>query len=98
MIRDLVRGVQQLRKDRGLEVTDRIELYLYASDELREAVEGFQEHLTAETLAESWSWGQRPDAVKIECGQEVCLASLRRAGEKRRTTGTPRARRGGGGS
>jgi isoleucyl-tRNA synthetase len=73
-----VRGIQNLRKARGLEVTDRIELFLHGSDELKEAVEGFQDHLIGETLAAALSWEQRPDAVKIECGEEVCLASLRR--------------------
>jgi isoleucyl-tRNA synthetase len=82
MIRDLVRGIQNLRKDKGLEVTDRIELFLYGSEELKEAVEGYQEHLASETLAEAWSWEQRQDAVKIECGQEVCLTSLRRLGDE----------------
>jgi isoleucyl-tRNA synthetase len=80
MIRDLVRGVQQLRKERGLAVTDRIRLYLHGPEEVQEAVESFEGHLTGETLAESWRWERRPDAVKIACGQEVCLTSLERVG------------------
>jgi isoleucyl-tRNA synthetase len=97
MIRDLVRGVQQLRKDRGLEVTDRIRLYLYGPEEVQEAVESFEEHLTGETLAESWHWEQRADAIRIDCGQEVCLTSLERVGDgSAAADGKPAAREGAG--
>ena len=96
MIRDLVRGIQSLRKERGLEVTDRIELYLNGSEELKEAVEDHQEHVAGETLAHSVRWEQRPDAVRIECGQEVCLVSLHKVGGDLAAAGRrPPARSGG---
>jgi isoleucyl-tRNA synthetase len=76
MIRDLVRGIQNLRKERALQVTDRIELQLAGSQELRRAVEAFEEHLKSETLAASWSWTKADDAVEVECGGETCLVAL----------------------
>jgi len=73
-----VRGVQNLRKERGLAVTDRIELQISGSEELRQAVEIFQERLTGETLADGWSWQRHPDAVEVECGQEIAYVHLRK--------------------
>jgi isoleucyl-tRNA synthetase len=78
LVRDLVRGVQNLRKERGLAVTDRIELELAGSEELRGAVAAFQERLTGETLADGWAWRRHPDAVEVECGQESAYVYLRK--------------------
>jgi isoleucyl-tRNA synthetase len=78
LVRDLVRGVQNLRKERGLAVTDRIELEISGSEELRRAVEAFQERLTGETLADGWLWRRHPDAAKVECGQEIAYVHLRK--------------------
>jgi isoleucyl-tRNA synthetase len=78
LVRDLVRGVQSLRKERGLAVTDRIRLELSGSEELRRAIEAFQERLTGETLADGWSWGRHPEAVEVECGQETAYVHLRK--------------------
>ncbi|WP_029409116.1 DUF5915 domain-containing protein, partial [Treponema pedis] len=55
-IRDLVRGVQNLRKESGLAVTDRIKLYVAGTDSdgkqlLRKAFEANKTYLMAETLA-----------------------------------------------
>jgi isoleucyl-tRNA synthetase len=79
LVRDLVRGIQNLRKDRGLEVTDRIELTLAGPDAVRAAAEHYREHLLAETLATSWKWEKAADAVSIECGEESCEVSLKKA-------------------
>ncbi len=79
LVRDLVRGIQNLRKDRGLEVTDRIELMLFGPEPVRSAAEHFREHLLSETLATSWKWEKAADAVTIECGEETCAVSLKKA-------------------
>jgi isoleucyl-tRNA synthetase len=79
LVRDLVRGIQNLRKDRGLEVTDRIELTLSGPKPVRAAAEHFREHLLSETLAISWKWEKAADAVDIECGEETCAVSLRKS-------------------
>lgn len=51
LARDVVRAVQQARRDAGFEVSDRIRLTLAGSDRLRAAVEAHRELVTAETLA-----------------------------------------------
>ncbi|MEM1304160.1 MAG: DUF5915 domain-containing protein, partial [Planctomycetota bacterium] len=54
MARDLVRVIQDRRKERGLEFTDRIEVGIETdSPELRSAVEQFKDYLAGETLADS---------------------------------------------
>jgi isoleucyl-tRNA synthetase len=80
LVRDLVRGVQNLRKEKGLEVTDRIELALSGSEAIRAAAENHRQHLLAETLAEGWRWEKVADAVDIDCGDETAAVSIRKKG------------------
>jgi isoleucyl-tRNA synthetase len=78
-VRDLVRSIQNLRKDRGLEVTDRIKLFLQGSDEIRRAVEAFEDHLMQETLSVEYSWEKAGDPIAVECGEENCFVGLKKA-------------------
>ncbi len=78
MARDLVRGIQNLRKEMDLEVTDRIELFLLGSQRVKEAVEANEGSLKYDTLAVSWQWKKHDRAVEIECGQEKCLVYLKK--------------------
>ncbi len=79
-MRDIVRSVQNLRKEAGLEVTDRIELSLYGSEGIKQAVETFEDHLMDETLAQSWKWEKPDDANRVDCGEENCYISLKKVG------------------
>ena len=81
MVRDMVRYIQNLRKEKGLNVTDRINLYLHGSDTLLQAVEKFKDHLTSETLTLSWSWKKVGSAREMRCGEENCYVSLSRIGD-----------------
>jgi isoleucyl-tRNA synthetase len=76
--RDLVRGVQNLRKDTGLEVTDRIALTLFGPDRLKAAWEAFGDYVSAETLAISTEWAQTEGQIPIDAGEEQWLVSLRK--------------------
>ena len=76
IVRDMVRSVQNLRKDKGLEVTDRIKLFIHGSDGLKLAVENFEEHLVSEILAVSWEWNMKDDSQEVLCGEEKCFISL----------------------
>jgi isoleucyl-tRNA synthetase len=69
-VRDLIRGVQNLRKETGLEVTDRIRLYLAGSDRLKAAWEAFAEFAASETLAVGAEWCEVPGMTEIEAGDE----------------------------
>jgi isoleucyl-tRNA synthetase len=79
IVRDIVRSIQNLRKERKLEVTDRIVLRLHGPDTIRAAVENFQEHLMEETLATDWEWERSNSGVEIECGDERCLLDIEKS-------------------
>ncbi|MDG1159595.1 MAG: isoleucine--tRNA ligase [Flavobacteriales bacterium] len=49
--RELVNRIQNLRKDSGLELTDRIALYIKKQDGINQAVENNLKYISAETLA-----------------------------------------------
>ena len=51
--REVVNRIQNLRKEAGLEVTDRIEVKYQLPEEIALAVEAFKEHIKNETLAVS---------------------------------------------
>jgi isoleucyl-tRNA synthetase len=55
--RELVNRIQRLRKDAGLEITDRIELALGGPNGVHEAAEAFRDFIAGETLAVSLSLG-----------------------------------------
>jgi isoleucyl-tRNA synthetase len=51
LAREFVRRVQDLRKSAGLEVADRVKLFVSAPAALRSAIEAHRDYITAETLA-----------------------------------------------
>src|SRR5262249_31064908 len=56
MAREVVRHVQQARKDAGLEMEDRITLYLHTDAErLKKAIEAHRAYIAAETLVGEWA-------------------------------------------
>ncbi len=77
-VRDLIRGVQTLRKDSGLAVTDRIELSVHGSPALKRAFDQFGDFVSGETLATALCWAEAPGMVDIEAGDEHWKAALKR--------------------
>jgi isoleucyl-tRNA synthetase len=75
-VRDLVRGVQNLRKEMGLEVTDRIRLSLWGSDRLKAAWEDFASFAAGETLAQEVRWGETEGQSPLEAGDEQWLVKI----------------------
>ena len=61
LARDLVRAVQQARRDAGLDVSDRIALTVAGSEEVQAAARAHEQLITAETLATSYDVQQGPD-------------------------------------
>lgn len=57
--RELIRTVQEARKQAGLEVSDRIALGVSGSAGVEGALKEYRDYLMAETLATEWSVGQR---------------------------------------
>jgi len=79
-VRDLIRAVQNTRKEQGLAVTDRIRLTLHGDPELVEAVRAFEEYLTGETLTEELHISEvpLPTAQTVELGDVRGKISLER--------------------
>ncbi|MFW5798884.1 MAG: DUF5915 domain-containing protein, partial [Planctomycetota bacterium] len=74
MARDVVRHLQQLRKDEQLDMDDRIAVQLDTDDEqLREAVEAHREYIMAETLAESLEWTDLDESARQATIEEAGL-------------------------
>lgn len=65
-VRDLVRGIQNLRKESGLNVTDRICLSVSGDDDLKASYEMFKDFIDSETLASSSEF-----SASLEKGTEV---------------------------
>jgi isoleucyl-tRNA synthetase len=68
LARDVIRVVQQARRDAELDVSDRIALVVSASDAVRAAVEAHGEFVAGETLATSLSFGPARDGFAGEVG------------------------------
>ena len=77
-VRDLVRGIQNLRKETGLAVTDRINLVLSGCDELNKAFTNFAEYISNETLADNIDWQEKSDSsfTEIEADDKTWSAKL----------------------
>ncbi len=54
--RDLVNRIQNLRKDSGMDVTDRIDLYISENSILKSALETQEDYVKTETLADQIIW------------------------------------------
>jgi isoleucyl-tRNA synthetase len=70
--REIVRSVQDARKQAGLEVSDRILLGVSGSEGISAALAEHRDYVMAETLATEWAVGQ-PDAlfsIDRELGEE----------------------------
>ena len=65
LAREFVRRVQDLRKSAGLDVADRIELFVDASAGLNSAIEAHRDYITAETLTSNLVLGNPPEAAHI---------------------------------
>jgi isoleucyl-tRNA synthetase len=74
LARELVNRIQRLRKDSGLEITDRISLVIGGGDEVRGAGEAFREFIAGETLATAYGVGEgAEDASRHQAYREVDL-------------------------
>ena len=58
LAREFVRRVQDLRKTAGLDVADRIKVYVTATPGLKEAIEANRDYVTAETLTMELSYSE----------------------------------------
>ncbi len=80
LVRDLVRGIQNLRKESGFQVTDRINLVINADQELAEAISAFQDYVLAEVLCSKIDMNPNQQEIKLDSGEVRCTLSLSLAG------------------
>jgi isoleucyl-tRNA synthetase len=84
LARDLIRVVQQARRDAGLDVSDRITLVVSASDAVRAAVQAHRDFLAGETLATTVRFEPAGDAASGFAGEvgegEPVTVAVTRAG------------------
>jgi isoleucyl-tRNA synthetase len=85
MVRELVNRVQRLRRDSGLDVSDRIRLAVTGSQQLVEAVTTFRDYVAGETLAvELVEGGPAVDASDhvqaVEIGRDTAKLGVSLAG------------------
>ena len=73
--RELISKVQQLRKNKDFEITDRIKIYYEKNDEFTSSIENFMETIKNETLAveiiEKENSGEKVDLNGIEVTIDV---------------------------
>ncbi|MFI7597319.1 isoleucine--tRNA ligase [Actinoplanes sp. NPDC049681] len=81
LARDVIRVVQQARRDADLDVSDRITLTVAASEAVVAAVEAHRDFVAAETLATSLGFGAVDKGFAGEVGEgETVTVSVVRAG------------------
>jgi isoleucyl-tRNA synthetase len=73
LARELVNRVQNLRKESGLQVQDRIRLGIFGDGEILDVSRAWGEFVAAETLAVELETGSVPDFEGYEASREVDL-------------------------
>ncbi|MCB1646264.1 MAG: isoleucine--tRNA ligase [Pseudomonadales bacterium] len=78
LAREVVNRIQKTRKDQGFHVADRIEISLSASNSLAEAIREHQDHICAETLADSLKVTDTEQQVKYDIDGESLALTITR--------------------
>ncbi len=76
--RDIVRGVQNLRKEKDFDVSDRIHLSIQGNSNVNDAVALFGEYISRETLAQTLNEREISGSSSITCGDEESSISIER--------------------
>ena len=82
LAREVVRRVQDLRKQADLDISDRIKLYYEATPALAEAIELYSDYLKGETLTVKLLAAKAPKdlpAAEAEFGDEKITVALEKA-------------------
>ena len=78
--REVVRAVQNARKESGLEITDRIDLKLGGDPELLDAARAHEDYVTGETLATSVAYETEPFGAEVTVDGRELVIAVGRAG------------------
>ena len=77
--REFVSKVQNLRKEMGLEVTDRITIVFDGTPEVKDAIAEFKEYICNETLADSLAEETLADAAESDLNGQMCKILVTKA-------------------
>ena len=78
-VRDLIRGIQNLRKESGLNVTDRIKLSVDGDEDLKSAFEMFKDFVAGETLASQAEFGSVANGTEVDADDKKWSISIVKA-------------------
>jgi len=78
-IRDLIRGVQNSRKEMGLHVTDRVRLTVFGPEKLKKAWDSLGAGVAEETLATHTLWAKAEGQIPLEAGEETWMVKIERS-------------------
>ena len=76
LARDFIRAVQNLRKESGFEVSDRIRTGWSGPSEIRAAVEAFEDRIAEETLSVALFFEERLQGTSVKIGDSDCVLRL----------------------
>ena len=79
--RDLVREIQNARKEAGFDVADHIRLHVCADDRFKEILKEFSQYITKETLCDEVVEESSAQERAISCGCEITV-TLEKVGRK----------------
>jgi len=70
-VREMISKIQNLRKESGFEVADKIRLYVSGNEKLMSIMKRFEDHLKKETLAEEVRYNEEHDAEEFNINGEA---------------------------
>jgi isoleucyl-tRNA synthetase len=80
LARDFIRNVQNMRKEAGFDVSDRIHIFIDAEDEMQQVLREHQEYIANETLAEAMSFQEDRAGflAEFKLGTGLCKVGVER--------------------
>ena len=78
MARLIIKRIQNLRKESGFEITDRIDVVIENHPDLSAAIDVFKEHIATQVLANSLTLGEVSDGVEAEFGDFKAKISVKK--------------------
>ena len=78
--RELVNRIQKIRKDSGFELTDRVQVSLFAPSGLTVSFGRFKDYICAEILADDLHFEESPQAQEIEINGENLTVTVTKKG------------------
>lgn len=79
MAREFVNRVQNLRKESGLEIVDRITIKFYGDDNLRKSINTHMEYICTEVLAASIQPSEQPEGNETDVYEQPVWISINKA-------------------